>query len=61
MSGLQRNVAVIYEVRSKNNLLDKCERKLQMAALDPDDFRIIEAACEQLKEDINNLCWRIGL
>ena len=58
---IDRNMAAIREVREKRTLLSKCSRKMKMAALDPDDVRILEAASEQLTEDINLLCWRVGL
>ena len=58
---IDRNMAAIYEVRAKRDLLDKCSRKLAMVSLSRDDVRILEAACEQLTEEINTLCWRIGL
>ena len=59
--GIDQKAAAIYEIREKRQLLDKCQRKLQLAALDRDDVRILGAAREQLTADINKLCWMIGL
>ena len=56
-----RSMATISEIREKVELLHKCRRKMQLAALDADDMVILEAAHEQLTEDINELYWRIGL
>ena len=55
------SMATISEIREKVELLHKCRRKMQLAALDADDMVILEAAHEQLTEDINELYWRIGL
>jgi hypothetical protein len=55
------SMATISEIREKVELLHKCRRKMQLAALDTDDMVILEAAHEQLTEDINELYWRIGL
>lgn len=55
------SMATISEIRDKVELLHKCRRKMQLAALDADDTVILEAAHEQLTEDINELYWRIGL
>lgn len=58
---IDRNLAAIREVQEKRTLVDKCHKKMEMAALDQDDVSILEAASERLIEDINLLCWRIGL
>lgn len=55
------NASVISEIREKMELLHKCERKLEMAALDHDDVYLLKAAHEQLTMEINRLYWRIGL
>jgi len=55
------SMAAVTEIREKIELLHKCRRKMQLAALDPDDVVILEAAHEQLTTDINELYWRIGL
>ncbi len=55
------SVSVISQIREKMDLLHKCQRKLELAALDPDDVSLLEAAHEQLTMEINRLYWRIGL
>ncbi|MHB8791979.1 MAG: hypothetical protein ACYC6O_01375 [Thermoleophilia bacterium] len=55
------SMAAVSEIREKIELLHKCRRKMQLAALDADDMEILEAAHEQLTGDINELYWRIGL
>ncbi|MDO8736271.1 MAG: hypothetical protein Q7K29_04220 [Thermoleophilia bacterium] len=55
------SMSAVTEIREKIELLHKCRRKMQFAALDPDDVVILEAAHEQLTTDINELYWRIGL
>lgn len=55
------SMSAIAEIREKIELLQKCRRKMQLAALNADDMEILEAAHEQLTGDINELYWRIGL
>lgn len=54
-------ISAIREVKEKTVLLDRCRRKLEMVALDPEEVKILEAARYRLTEEINRLCWRIGL
>ncbi len=54
-------ISTINEIREKTKLLNKCQRKMQFSALDPDNMEILAAAREQLSAEINELCWRIGL
>ncbi len=56
-----QHVSAIYEIRDKVKVLNKCQRKMQLSALDPDNMRILMAAYEHLSADISKLCWRIGL
>lgn len=56
-----QRVLDIKEIRDKVRLLNHCQRKMQLAALDPDSLRILMAAYEQLTADINRLCRRTGL
>ncbi|MBI5871451.1 MAG: hypothetical protein HZB44_10955 [Actinobacteria bacterium] len=53
--------SAVTEIREKIELLHKCRRKMELAALDADDVEILEAAHEQLTAEINELYWRIGL
>jgi len=56
-----QRVTDIQEIREKVRLLNNCQRKMQLAALDEDSLNILMAAYEQLSADINRLCRRIGL
>ncbi len=58
---INQRVLAICEIRDKVKLLNKCQRKMQLAALDPDNVRILMAAYEQLSADINRRCRRVGL
>jgi hypothetical protein len=54
-------MGTIREVKEKTVLLEKCRRKMEMASLDPEDEKIYRAASERLSDQINVLCWKIGL
>jgi hypothetical protein len=58
---VDQRMLAINEIKEKVKLLNKCQRKMQMSALDPDSVRILMAAYEQLSADINKLCHRVGL
>jgi hypothetical protein len=58
---VNQRMLAIAEIKDKVKLLNKCQRKMQLAALDPDSVRILMAAYEQLSTEINRLCRRVGL
>lgn len=58
---VDQRMVVIAEIKEKIKLLNKCQHKMQLGALDPDSLKILMAAYEQLSADINKLCRRVGL
>lgn len=55
------HVMSIMEIREKIRLLNKCRRKMELSLIDPDNFRIYDAAHRQLYWEINELCHDVGL
>lgn len=60
-AAVNQRVMDIAQIREKVRLLNKCQRKMQLAALDPDSLKILTAAFEQLTDEINRLCRQTGL
>lgn len=55
------HVMSIMQIRDKVRLWHKCRRKMKLSLIDPDNYRIFDAAHRQLEEDINDLCHEVGL
>lgn len=58
---IDQRVKAINEIKDKVKLLDKCQRKMEFASLDSDSVQLMMAAYEQLSDEINKLCRRVGL
>ena len=58
---VDERVLTINLTREKIRLLHKCQRKIRLSLIDPDNYKIYTAASHQLMREINALCHEVGL